>query len=247
MYLRSIMLTIKHNQYIFPPRAQDAIPREDTTTYGELGWIAQLKYNDSRCIVKYCDNGEIQLWNRHAERFRTYFPPAELIEELHEIGERLKIEPGTVTMLDGGLLHQKHTAIKDTIVLWDILVHNDQHLIGTTYRNRYHQLAATATNEPWVYTHQTHDSIEFGHKFTTNTFIPLNIPHSNWDAAWEIIAVVNAPWTKGTPNSPNYEIKPVIEGLVLKDPLGTLEMGYKEKNNSDWLCRSRVHTGRHTF
>lgn len=240
-------MLVKHDQYIFPPRAQDAIPRADTEIFGDLGWIAQLKYNDSHLIVKYCADDSIELWNRHAERFRTYYPPSELMAELYLIGERLGVQTGTVTMIDGGLLDQKHQAIKDTIVLWDILVYNDQHLLGTTLDARYTQLSAAATTEPWVYGHPAHAPQEFGLMFTKNIFIPRNWEPCMWDHAWDIVNTVNAPWTTGTPKSKNYEIKPVLEGLVFKDPLGTLEMGFKERNNDTWLCRSRVQTGRHRF
>lgn len=241
------MLTVKPDQYIFPPRSQDAIPRADTEIFKALGWVAQLKYNDSHALIKYCVDGEIQLWNRHAERFRTYMPPAELIDELRMIGERLGIQPGTVTILDGGLLHQKHQAIKDTLVLWDILVHNDKHLLGTTLDSRYVQLFAAATQNPWTYENPTHGTVEFGLCFTPNVFIPRNWEPDAWDDAWDLVNTVNAPYTTGTPNDPTYEIKPVLEGLVFKDPLGTLEMGFKEKNNDSWMMRSRVPTGRHAF
>jgi hypothetical protein len=241
------MLTVTPDQYIFPPRSQDAIPRADTEVFKALDWIAQLKYNDSHALIKYCADGEIQLWNRHAERFRTYYPPAELIEELRMIGDRLGVEPGAVTILDGGLLDQKHQAIKDTIVLWDILVHNNQHLLGTTLDSRYVQLFAAATTDPWIYEHPKHAPQEFGLKFTPNVFIPRNWEPCMWDHMWELVATVNAPFTHGTPKDTNYEIKPVLEGLVFKDPLGVLEMGFKEKNNDSWMMRSRVPTGRHAF
>ena len=42
-------------------------------------------------------------------------------------------------------------------------------------------------------------------------------------------------------------IGPLLEGLVFKDPNGRLQMGWQEKNNSDWMARSRVTTGRHAF
>lgn len=241
------MLKVKHDQYIFPPRSQDAIPRADTDVFGMLGWIAQLKYNDSHALIKYCANSEIELWNRHAERFRTYHAPDWLKDELRQIGERLAIQPGTVTILDGGLLDQKHQAIKDTIVLWDILVYNDQHLIGTTLDERYTQLHQAATQNPWTYENKGHGPVEFGLKFTENVFIPKNWESCEWDNAWDLVHTVNAPFTHGKPGDPNYEIKPVLEGLVFKDPSGTLEMGFKEKNNDSWMCRSRVETGRHRF
>lgn len=243
-------MQVQPDQYVFPPRSKDAIPRADTEIFGMLGWVAQLKYNDSHALIKYCQNGAIELWNRHAERFRTYHAPSELIEQLDELGATLGIKPGTVTILDGGLLDQKHVAIKDTIVIWDILVFNNKHLIGTTYNERYQQvldISSLETPERYLYENKSHEPIPLGYKFTPDILIPQCWEPCDWDNCWDLIATVNAPYTTGTPGSPNYDCKPVIEGLVFKDPNGVLELGFKESNNDSWMMRSRVMTGRHRF
>lgn len=238
-------MQVKTDQYIFPPRAAEAIPREHTDFLADLGWIAQLKYNDSRCNIKYCDN-DIELWNRHAEKFRSYHCPDHLKQELRMIGERLGVKPGTITILDGGLLDQKHSLVKDTIVLWDILALNNEHLIGTTYGERYDRLHKI-TNGTWTHEVPTMGPVEFGLKLTKSVFVPESYTHEYWDELWDLVYKVNAPYTIGTPNSANYEIKPILEGLVLKDEQGKLEFGFREKNNDSWLCRSRIQTGRHRF
>ena len=246
-------MIVKPEQYIFPPRSKDAIPREDTEIFGTMGWYAQLKYNDSHALIKYCKNGKIELWNRHADKFLTYTAPPELLQELATIGDKLKIKQGHTTILDGGLLHQKHTPIKNTIVLWDILVLNDKHLIGTTYDSRYNQLLEPLISSeeitPWLYHSPTksHNPIKIGTALTENILIPTNWEHCEWDNIWDIITIINAPYTTGSPNSNNYDCKPVIEGLVFKDPSGILGYGFKEANNSEWMIRSRVITGRHNF
>lgn len=239
-------ITANPDQYIYPPRSQDCIPRNQTEVFKMLGWVAQYKYNDSHCLVKYLPNGTIELWNRHAERFRTYNLPDHLISELHQVANQLGHIPGKLTILDGGLLDQKHQAIKDTIVIWDILVLNDEHLIGSTYQSRHSQLieaASISSVETWDYL----DNTPFGYKLSDNVFVPWNIQPEDWDQAWNVIDQVNAPYTIGSPQDINYQCRPVLEGLVFKDPNGQLTMGFKEKNNDHWMIRSRVHTGRHRF
>lgn len=251
-------MQVKTDQYIFPPRADQCIPKDDTDFLASMDWLAQFKYNDSRCIIKYTEHGDVELWNRHAERFRSYTPPDYLIEELHELREILCLQPDQISMLDGGLLDQKHQAIKDTIVIWDILVKNDEQLLGTTYLHRYNTLHDIAQRRferghtcNWLYEHGTTPPIKFGTCFSNisqpNIFIPGNWPSNEWNEAWKIVEMVNAPFTKGKPGDTTYEIKPVLEGLVFKNPNGQLAMGYSEKNNSDWMIRSRVQTGRHRF
>jgi hypothetical protein len=241
------MIKANPQQYIYPPRSQDAIPRSETSIFATLGWRAQYKYNDTRLLVKICPNGDIQLWNRHAERYRTYHLPDHLHEQLEQVAVNLGHIPGHLTLLDGGLLDQKHRAIKDTIVIWDMLVLNDQHMIGTSYQSRHDEILSISSMETWNYQHDSHGIVPFGHLLSENIFTPFNIEPSLWDDSWKIIEKVNRPFTTGEPEDSNYQCSPVLEGLVFKDPDGLLEMGFKERNNDSWMIRSRVRTGRHMF
>lgn len=229
-------MKIKPNQYLYPPRSSSAIPPSETAIFGELGWIAQLKYNDSHALIKYTSTGDIELWNRHGEKFRTYHCPDHLKAELQHIGELLGVEKTKTTILDGGLLDQKHKHIKDVIVLWDILALNDEHLLGTTYTERHKQLSEL-TNGPW-FCSVPNAELNFGRIITENTFVPVSYTSEHWDDLWDIVNTANESFTN---------CGPLLEGLVFKDPAGILEMGYKENNNSSWIVRSRVHTARHRF
>jgi|CXWL01.1.fsa_nt_gi hypothetical protein len=231
-----------HTSYIFPPRPTDAIPREDTDTWGKLGWYAQYKYNDARTLIKYLPNGTIELWGRHGEKFRNYKAPDFIITELTDLRNRLGLDAHEYHLLDGGLLDFKHEAIRDTIAIWDILVQNGEHQLGTEYDTRYKTLYEGVQNTPWFYIppHGKHEPIQLGSKFTEHLFIPDNWQHRDWPTLWTNVDKINAPYLavgKG----------PVIEGMVIKDPHGLLERGWKEKNNGDWMTRSRVTTGRHKF
>lgn len=229
--------------YIFPPRPTDAIPREDTDTWGRLGWLAQYKYNDARCLIKYLPTGEIELWGRKGERFRNYKTPDFLISELQTLQEQLNLNQGEYHLLDGGLLDFKHESIRDTIVIWDILVQNGEHLLGTEYIDRYNILLTAAfTDYPWYYEppHNKHEPTKFGLKYNTHLFLPENWPHKTWPKLWQTVDKVNTPYLTAGKG-------PVLEGMVIKDPHGRLERGWKEKNNGDWMTRSRITTGRHKF
>jgi len=226
----------KSSIYIYPPRPADAIPRDQTSLLGEMQWLAQLKFNDTRCLVKYLPDGTIELWNRHGERIRNYTTPDWLLAELHQVREMLGLSSTGYHLLDGGLLDSKHKAIKDTLVIWDILVRDGEHLLGTTYGDRYNLLVAD-NMKPWMFSHPTYDKpIQFGLSYTPHVFLPENHPANKWPELWQMIDQINTPWAS-----------PLIEGLVFKNPQGTLGMGYREKNNSEWLMRSRVTTGRHIF
>ncbi len=257
MTIRHKGLPVKTANYIFPPRAQDAIPLSETAIFAKLGWIAQFKYNDGRALIKYQPGGPIELWNRHAEKFRTYNAPDRLTQQLEDVHTRLGLSKTAWSLLDGGVLDQKHAAIKNTVVIWDILVMDGTHLLGSTYLDRHKFLVGKLENG--TYTHAGHD---FGIRVSDDILIPRNYagnlagtanndgnPQGDaWKALWDgVIDPINRPYTTGKPGDRNYDCKPVLEGLMFKDPLGKLERGMKEKNNFAWQCRSRVQTGRHMF
>jgi hypothetical protein len=242
-------LPARANNYIFPPRAQDAIPLSEAAIFANLGWIAQFKYNDSHCLIKYQPGQTPELWNRHAEQFRTYQAPDRLTQQLEEVHTRLGLSKTAWSLIDGGLLNDRHSAIKNTIVIWDILVMDGIHLLGSTYLDRYNFLAGKLTShQSWCF-----NELDFGLKISDDILIPRNYggnlagtvqndgnpPGDAWKVLWdEVITKANQPYAKNSP---------LLEGLMFKDPDGKLERGMKEKNNSSWQCRSRVQTGRHMF
>jgi hypothetical protein len=133
----------------------------------------------------------------------------------------------------------KHKALKDTIAIWDILVKDSEHLVGSTYQERYDLIAPTA--QDYVFS-APHGKFVFGKKYTKDILRPVSRDSRHWDTMWDVVNAVNEPY-----KTANGTLAPLLEGLVFKNPLGTLEPGWKEKNNEDWLCRSRVKTGRHLF
>lgn len=226
-------MIVKEMHYIFPPRPTTAVPRNNTQIYADLGWIAQLKFNDSRCLIKLCADGSIELWNRHGEMMRSYDIPENLQKQLNSLRDMIG---SGYHLLDGGLLHNKHKAIKNTIVIWDILVLSNNHLVHTTYKDRYDIIAGFTNQMIWKY-----GDMGFGTKVTKDIFIPDPIVPANWEQTWEQIDKINYPFL-------NVDAAgPLLEGLVFKNPNGILDFGFKEKNNSDWISRSRVSTGRHIF
>lgn len=237
-------LKVPTTQYIFPPRAETCIPKGDAGLFLDMGWKPQLKYNDSHALIKILPGTtrNIELWNRHGERFRTYTTPDWLLDQLEQVAQALGLTSENWHLLDGGLLDQKHKAIKDTIVIWDILVQESEQLLGTTYQERYNKLlGAIQTEETYWYTHPKHEPIDFGIKLTDNIILARQYNAEDWDTLWNTVHTINAPYTT------KDDIKPILEGVVLKLGEGKLAMGFKERNNTDWMVKCRIKTGRHRF
>ena len=215
------------------------MPFEECCFFAEIGWNWQYKINDSRTLIKYLPNGTVELWNRHAERFRSYHTPEWLEDQLLQTRDHLGLSSSELHILDGGLFDQKHSAIKDTICIWDILVKNGEHLLGSKYSTRFNMIAKGTT--PYSFSHETYEApIKFGIGYPNaeNVFHLEMNPGGTPQAAWETVHKVNAPFGENSP---------LLEGMVFKNSDGLLEMGMSEKNNSSWLCRTRVKTGRHPF
>lgn len=240
-------MKVSSERYIFPPRAKSAVPPAETDYLRAMNFVAQFKYNDTHILIKYLpgwDQGNIQLWDRHGDRLRSYSPQEELMAQLIFVGKALGLDTDNWSLLDGGLMDKKHPGLKDVIVLWDILVVNGDHLLNTTYQSRHAMLTKPFGDESWMYTNHmkpdAHPPVDFGVKCTDSILIPRSYSEG-WDKLWELVHLVNAPFCK------DGNISPLLEGLVLKQPSGTLEPGYKMSNNADWLIRSRVTTGRHKY
>jgi hypothetical protein len=103
-------------------------------------------------------------------------------------------------------------------VLWDILVWNNQYLVGTSYLKRYRLLSQVCGN-PSRYESETGRSIA------------LRVNSCVW----------LAPVFRNELRRRFDELTPLheIEGLVLKNPSAKLQWGLREDNNGDWQIRVR--------
>lgn len=239
------------NGPIYPPRATNAIPRDQTHLYQRLGWKAQLKYNDTHILLDYRCTPEgahlHDVYDRHTKHPAYDFNRSPLTKSLHDLGKQLGSSGRT--LLDGGLLHSRHTALKDTIVIWDVLIRPTQehpegaHLLGSTVQERYDWLRSLITSSPPLGEFVINGE-PIGYLLLPRIIVPKFIHAGSnmdeWDKLWEIVERVNK-------HQSNISGQPILEGLVFKNPHGILKHGLTEKNNSDWISRSRVRTGRHLF
>jgi len=202
---------------IYPPRPEDVITRDMDIRWLH-NWFLQIKYNDTRVVIIY-DNNNITIYNRHKALLKKHKPTDTLQADLENLRNKLNIQ--TDTIIDGGLLDN------NTLAIWDILKHNGASQIGTTYAERHARILALSSLENLPHR---------GHQVLPNIWTPHNYAWHERDQIWDIVAKTN-----------QAENKITLEGIVYKDPTGQLEPGYKEKNNTSWLIKSRIQTGRHRF
>lgn len=226
------------SRYIYPPRPmKEAVPFDSVDMYKRSGWIAQTKFNDLRTVFS-IENSQAKIFNRHHGPHKTYTLSDALRAEIVEAAEKFGLDLDKWNYLDGGLLHGKHKIMKDTLVIWDILVRDNDWLLNTTYKERYDSLVVTS--DPFI-VDVNGTKFDFGIKVTENIFVP-----HLWDSyqeAWDFVKIVNeaAGWVEGEGG------ECLLEGIVVKDPNGRLKPAVRENNNADWQSRCRIRTGRHLF
>lgn len=207
------MIPFNKFMYLWPPRPETAI-QFGSSQFKSLAsndkWVAQAKMNGQRNTIYVDPSGNIEMWNRHKEKHRNYKLSKELSDQI------LSAFPnnGEWLVLDGELLHNKGPHVKNTIYIWDVLVHNSKLLVGTEYLMRYVLLSSMnrAISE---------DDIAI--KVTDNIWMPRNIFPIEYDRIWK-----------------NYVEKiSYVEGFMLKNLRSLLEPMVVQKNNSGWQVRCR--------
>jgi ATP-dependent DNA ligase len=93
-------------------------------------FIAELKYNGDRLELITPDGGKtFEWWNRHGSRF--HFTPS---KRLLETSASLRLKG--ICQLDGELIDHKTKDVKDTAMLFDVIVYNGQVLVNRTLEER---------------------------------------------------------------------------------------------------------------
>ena len=199
-------------RYIYPPRPSGAIHHDHVSRYP--GWIAQYKYNGTRNIIFVFPDGHIELFNRHREHNKAYHPTQEMINAF----QSLKLKSGRFYVFDGELMHSKTRGLKDRLILFDVLVFEGDYLIGSRYIDRY-LILEKLLGKPTEFEQETGNQIAY--RVNRNIWFSKIYTKDLQERFKKLIHMDE------------------VEGLVLKDPNGTLTPGLQEENNGAWMIRVR--------
>jgi hypothetical protein len=231
------MMKLKE-RFIFPPRPlHDPVPFDKIGMYARYSWVAQVKVNDLHTEFS-VSNNQVEFFNRRGGKQARNHVPNYLATEILEICNNLGFGTSDWTYLDGGLVCCKNQQVSGLAVIWDVLVRQNDWLLGTTYQYRYDMIAKSF--EPFVVTLAGQD-FELGLKLSEHVFVP-RIYH-DYEIPWQLTKAVNA--AAGWSETSGGEA--VLEGCVVKDTDGLLKPDLREKNNDHWSARSRIYTKRHRF
>lgn len=212
-------MKIKRLKYFYPekPVLMKITQESFTEMSNSPQWVAEPKYNGSRCIVHML-NGEISFWDRHGKKLD--FDSNVLYKDGRDkIKMILRLAFGDIGyyVFDGELRHNKVTGIQNKLVLWDCFIYNHELLNKKPYWAR-------------------RALIEAGIKEDTNDPVTLI---RQWKHHFKTVydEYVAGHW--GNPDE--------FEGIVLKNVNGLLNLGRNSGINSNWMFKVRKQTGRHRF
>lgn len=210
---------MKYNDFhfIFPPRPKNPIPQDELEYYdAKHRFMAQPKLNGSNCVIAMNDE-KVIIQNRHGQPFTS----TQIINDIK------KLYKGTGWMvLNGEYLNKNQDnsfgSFNHKLVLFDIIVYNGIHLLGTSFGDRINLIYE-------LYGENTFDKDSNLNEISENIF-SVKTFYDNFEKKFEEI----------TPT-------PVYEGLVLKRTTSKLQNGTSENNNHNSQIKCRKATRNYKF
>jgi len=208
------MIKYQSFQYIFPPRPKNPIPDNDLKIWDNGMMIAQPKINGSNCTI-YTNGRDIYVYNRHGKRLTGF----DISKE-----EVLKLYNGNGWMVLNGEYTNKSKkdingdVFSNKFCLFDILVKDNNYLIGTTFQQRVDMI-----DELYGI------SNDYIGQITENTY-RIKSFNRDFKQIFDDLTKID-----------------MVEGLVLKRKSAKLEIGTSENNNSKSQIKARKPTKNYKF
>ena len=208
------MIKYQSFQYIFPPRPKNPIPDTDLKIWDNGMMIAQPKINGSNCTI-YTNGKDIYVYNRHGQRLTGFDISKDEILKLYN-GNGWMVLNGEYTNkskkdINGDVFSNK-------FCLFDILVKDNNYLIGTTFQQRV-DMIDELYGIPNDYIGQ----------ITENTY-RIKSFNRDFKQIFDDLTKID-----------------MVEGLVLKRKSAKLEIGTSENNNSKSQIKARKPTKNYKF
>jgi hypothetical protein len=204
-------------RYIFPPRPKNAIPDTELEFWDNRSLIAQPKLNGSNCVI--FTNGEKTIvMNRHNQRLTNFNISDNEIKDIYR-GEGWMILNGEY--MNKSKSDENNQVFNHKFVIFDILGHNGDYLVGKTFEERI-QLLDTIYG-------QVDSEKEYLFKVTENVYRV-----KSYEVGFKNI------FDKLTPID-------MIEGLVMKRKNARLELGTSENNNTKSQLKCRKATKNYKY
>lgn len=200
--------------YLWPPRPETKLPQSMLGFYQKRGYWAQVKKNGT-CTVIFARGLEVLFKTRHLDidngDHRMWTPLPEHTRFFQSASPEWNVYVAE-------LIHSKTPHIKNELYIFDQIVENGVHLVGSTFAERQAML-----HKRWKPTSETYDQYRIA---------PYISVAKSFDHGF---------------NEAFTHLNPEDEGLVLKDPNAELRACFKQDSNNKWQAKCRVPTKNYGF
>lgn len=193
---------------MYPPRPEYIVSPDQLNKY-EGDYIGQPKLNGSCCTI-FIKGDEYKAYGRHGKQLTNFKLTINDIKILNCNNDNWNVIVGEYMNKNKNGVDGEPWNIK--FVIFDILVHDGEYLIGSTLEERIElldNLFDVKSENKYLY--KINETV-----FRVKTF------YSNFIETWNEITKVD-----------------MLEGFVLKKPKAKLQRGLSEKNNMLWQLKSR--------
>ncbi len=206
---------MKHDpsRYLWPPRPEIAIPPMLIHRYAH--WRAQYKRQGTCSVLQVDPERRVTAMNRHRAAHKAWQPN----EATRQAFLHLR---GGYYVFEAELMHSKVRGLRNINFIHDILVADDEYLVGMTFADRQRLLSDLFT--PSI------RALCGGHYVLDgNTWLAVNYRDMDFRVLFESLTA------------------PEDEGLVFKDPEAPLAFCSSESANSSWQRKCRRPTKTHPY
>lgn len=197
-------------QYLYPPRPEHIVPRGAIGFYQKQGYWAQVKKNGTNTVI-FTKGKEVIFKTRHDDNHRQWSPLPEHIRFFESLN------PDAWNVFCAELIHSKTPHIKNQLYIYDQIVEDGVHLVGTRFEDRTMNLLS----------HWNGSFEKDQLRVTDHVSVAMNFT-GDFDKLWDTL-------------------QPEDEGLVLKNPNGRLKVCHKANANAGWQVKSRVPHKNYSF
>jgi len=211
------MIKFDNFHYIYPPRPKNPLSPTELDFWDNGMMIGQPKLNGSNAVI-FTDGNSVYIYNRHNQRMSN----VQLEKE-----EILNIYSGRGWMVINGEYMNKSKndergqVFNHKLVIFDILVHDGQYLLGTTFKERIGLLDS-------LYGTRKSD-MEYLTEISENIY-RVKSYDTGFKTLYEDLTKID-----------------MVEGLVLKRKSGKLELGTTENNNTKSQIKVRKSTKNYKY
>ena len=208
----------RQNTYIFPPRPENKISPASLVKYQTKDFLYEPKMDGSNCEI-YMTPKTFDPKNRHDGPLTTFKLKEKEVLDLFRGSDNM--------VLNGEYMNKnkKSRLGKDfnhKFVIFDILVYNNEHLVGTSFEERYKLL---------LNLYDVTDYDEYLYQISDNVFLVKKFENC------DLLSLYN--------DATKIEM---IEGIVIKQKSAKLENGIgKQKNTSKCQIKCRRETKNYSF